>query len=181
MQLGHVVSDMDAALEIWTHTLGVGPFVVLDSSKADRTFYHRGQASDVDFSIAISYLGEVMIEVIMPLNQAPSPYQEFLGSGREGLHHYGFWPKDFSATCEDLAQAGFREVSSIRHPDGSNDIIYCEAPSAVGVMLEIASLTPLRMSFLGKIKQLADSWNGSDPVRRFASRQEFVRSGTLSQ
>src|SRR5437588_482155 len=82
MQLGHVVSDMDAALAYWTEVMGVGPFVVLDTSVGDRQFFHRGKLSAVNFSIAISYMGEVMIELIMPLNSEPSPYSEFLGSGR---------------------------------------------------------------------------------------------------
>src|SRR2546425_2558004 len=92
MQLGHVVSDLDAALTYWTEALGVGPFVVLDSSVGDRQFFHRGEPSAVNFSIAISYIGDTMVELITPLNAAPSPYSEFLAQGREGLHHIGYWP-----------------------------------------------------------------------------------------
>lgn len=176
MQLGHVVSDMDAALRYWTEVMGVGPFVVLDTSVGDRTFFHRGKASDVNFSIAISYMGEVMIELIMPLNSEPSPYAEFLASGREGLHHIGLWPRDFRATCENLERFGFTEVSSIRRPDGTKDVIYCDAPGAIGAMVELAEMTPNRAEFLGGIKALADSWDGSDPVRRFASRAAFIAS-----
>lgn len=177
MQLGHVVPDMDAALQVWTQTLGVGPFVVLETSKANRTFHHRGSPSDVDFSIAISYVGEVMVEIIMPFNDAPSPYREFLDSGRQGLHHYGFWPDQFESSCDRLAAAGMPEVSSIRHPDGTRDIIYCDAPASLGVMMEIASLTPLRSAFLGSIRQLSAAWDGERPVRRYASREAFIQSG----
>jgi len=120
MQLGHVVSDLEAALEYWTRIMRVGPFVVLDTAVGDRQFFHRGQLSPVDFSIAISYIGDVMIELIKPINSAPSPYSEFLGSGREGLHHIGLWPADFEQTCAALAQSGFKEVSSIRRSDGAS-------------------------------------------------------------
>lgn len=176
LQLGHVVRDMDAALRYWTEVMGVGPFVMLDSSLADRQFFHRGAASAVDFSIAIAYMGEVMIELIMPLNSAPSPYAEFLASGREGLHHIGLWPSDFNETCEELKRSGFTEVSSIRRPDGTKDVIYCDTPAAVGAMVELADMTPLRARFLGGIKTLADGWDGSRPVRRYASRAEFIAS-----
>ena len=176
MQLGHVVSNMDTALTYWTEVMGVGPFVVLDSSVGDRQFFHRGEPSDVNFSIAISYMGDVMIELITPLNSEPSPYIEFLRSGREGLHHIGLWPTDFSATCEEMKQSGFTEVSSIRRPDGTKDIIYCDTPGAVGAMVELAEMTPLRARFLGGIKALADSWDGSRPIRRYADRAAFIAS-----
>src|SRR5258706_7908228 len=114
IQLGHVVSNLEGALKYWTEVMGVGPFVVLDSSVGDRHFVHRDKVSAVDFSIGFSYLGAVMIEMIQPLNDAPSPYREFLDSGREGLQHIGFWPEDFERTCATLAESGFKEVSSIR-------------------------------------------------------------------
>ena len=174
MQLGHVVRDMNSALRYWTEVMGVGPFVVLATSVGDRQFFHRGEASAVNFSIAIAYMGDVMIELIMPLNSAPSPYTEFLSSGREGLHHIGLWPADFTKTCEELKQSGFTEVSSIRRPNGTKDIIYCDTPGAVGTMVELAEMTPLRDRFLGGIKALADNWDGSRPVRRYADRAEFI-------
>ena len=176
MQIGHVVRNMDTALACWTQAMEVGPFVVLDSSVADRQFFHRGQRSAVDFSIAISYLGDVMIELIMPLNAAPSPYSEFLGSGREGLHHVGLWPDDLTKTWQALKESGFTEVSSIRRPDGTTDVIYCDSPNAIGAMVELAEMTPLRKRFLGGIKALAENWDGSRPVRRYADRAAFISS-----
>jgi len=176
VQMGHVVRNMDTALACWTKVMGVGPFVVLDSSLGDRRFFHRGERSAVDFSIAISYLGDVMIELIAPLNSEPSPYSEFLGSGREGLHHVGLWPDDLTKRWETLKESGFSEVSSIRRPDGTIDVIYCDTPSAIGVMMELAEMTPLRKRFLGGIKALAATWDGSRPVRRYADRAAFIAS-----
>jgi len=85
------------------------PFVVLDSSVADRQFFHRGQRSAVDFSIGSPYLGDVMIELIMPLNAAPSPYSEFLAVAVKGLHHVGLWPDDLTKTWQALKESGFTE------------------------------------------------------------------------
>jgi catechol 2,3-dioxygenase-like lactoylglutathione lyase family enzyme len=176
IQLGHVVSDLEAALKYWTEAMGVGPFVVLDTSVGDRHFVHRGQVSPVDFKIAFSYMGDVMIELIKPINSAPSPYSEFLGSGREGLHHIGFWPDDFDRTCAALEQSGFKEVSSICRSDGTKDVIYCDTPPAVGIMVELAQMPPVRTKFLGGIKLLADQWDGSRPIRRYADRASFIAS-----
>lgn len=174
IQLGHVVRDLNAALHYWTQFMGVGPFVMLDSSVGNRQFFHRGQRSKVDFAIAISYLGDVMIELIAPLNSAPSPYEEFLNDGKEGLHHIGVWPADFTSACQELKKSGFTEVSSICHPDGKKDIIYCDTPASVGIMVEVADLTPVRKNFLEGIQTLANQWDGSDPVRRYADRATFI-------
>ncbi len=176
IQLGHVVSDLEAALTYWTEAMGVGPFVVLDTSVGDRHFVHRDTVSPVDFTIAFSYMGDVMIELIKPLNSAPSPYREFLDSGREGLHHIGFWPEDFDRTCATLAQSGFKEVSSIRRSDETKDVIYCDTPAAVGIMVELAQLNPVRTKFLGGIRMLANEWDGSRPIRRYADRAAFIAS-----
>jgi hypothetical protein len=176
MQLGHVVSDIDAALRYRTEIMGVGPFVMLDTSVgANRRFIHRGKPSPVEFSIAFSFVGNAMIELISPSNSAPSPYSEFFASGREGLHHVGFWPSDFEQTCGDLLRSGFTEVSSIESSDNTR-IIYCDAPGPLGVMVELGPMTPERRAFYAAIKALADTWDGSRPVRRYADRAAFNAS-----
>jgi catechol 2,3-dioxygenase-like lactoylglutathione lyase family enzyme len=180
IQLGHVIKNMDAALDYWTKIMGVGPFVVIETSVGDRQFFHRGKLSAVNFCIAITFMGETMIELITPLNNEPSPYQEFLASGREGLHHLGVWPDDFTIACEQLKDSGFVEVSSIRRPDGANDVIYCDTPCATGIMYELAEMTPLRAKFLAGIKTLSTHWDGSRPVRRYPSRTAFIESRDFS-
>src|SRR5260221_12410116 len=84
IQLGHVVSNLEVALKHWTEVMGVGPFVVLDSSVGDRHFVHRDKVSAVDFTIGFSYLGDVMIEMMQPLNDPHSPARELLACGHEG-------------------------------------------------------------------------------------------------
>lgn len=176
IQLGHVVTDIEAALDYWTNVLGVGPFVVLDTSVSDRQFFHRGRPSNVDFTIGFSYLGDVMVELIQPINDEPSPYQEFIAAGRTGLHHIGFWPEDFEKTCGEMLRSGYREIASIRRSDGTKDVIYCDTPAPVGIMVELAQMPPVRTTFLAGIKALAEGWDGSRPIRRYATRAAFNAS-----
>jgi catechol 2,3-dioxygenase-like lactoylglutathione lyase family enzyme len=177
-QLGLVVTDMERTLRYWTEVLNVGPFVLFDTSVGDRQFIHRGQPSPVEFAIAFSYVGELQIEVIQPINDAPSAYQEFLSSGRQGLHHIAFWPEDFTGACNELERSGFKEVCSINLKDGTKNVCYYDTPPEIGIMVELVPVTPDRARYFGAIKALADRWDGSRPVRRYADRAEFLASNT---
>jgi len=176
MQLGYVVADLDAALRFWTEVLQVGPFVVIEESLGDRQFLHRGRPSDVRMSVAFSYLGDVQIEFIAQSNRAPSPYVEFLSSGREGLHHLGFWPQDYPQACEELERHGFTEVCSIKMSDGTKNVSYYSGPAHLGAMIEVVPFTPARAKYFGGIKALAETWDGSRPIRRYSTRDEFIAS-----
>lgn len=176
MQLAFVVRDLQASLRYWTETLNVGPFVVIKNATRDRRFVHRGQPSPVEMDIGFSYFGDVQLEIICQTNAAASPYQEFLASGREGVHHLGFWPDNFDAACRDLEQKGCELVSAVHAPSDSGHVNYYDAPQHLGVMVELAPLTPDRLRYFGGIKALADSWDGSRPIRTFDSRAEYMAS-----
>lgn len=176
MQLGIVVRDLDAAMKYWTETLGVGPFVVFESSVGNRKVTYRGEVTPLETSLAFSYLGDIQIELVRQLNDAPSPYKDFLDGGREGLQHIAFWPENYDQACSDLEAQGFREVFAMYLEDGSRNVAYYETPPAIGVMVELVPWTPARAAYFGRIKSIVDRWDGTRPVRRFASRAEFLES-----
>jgi len=163
-------------LKLWTEQFNVGPFIVFEESLGDRKFVHRGKQEDVRFSVALSYLGDLQIELMAQTNSAPSPYKEFLDGGGEGLHHVGFWPKNYEQACLSIEKSGFTEVSSIITPDGEKNISYFEGPAALGAMIELVPLTDARASYFSAIKTLTTTWDGSRPIRRFKSRTEFLAS-----
>lgn len=176
MQLGIVVRDLDAAMAYWTNTLKVGPFVVFENSVGGRKVTYRGQVTPLETSLAFSYLGDIQIEMVCQRNDAPSPYKEFLDSGREGLQHIGFWPERFDEACRELEGQGFREVFAMYLDDGSRNVAYYETPPHIGTMVELVPWTAARAAYFGCIKSIVDHWDGTRPVRRYASRAEFLAS-----
>jgi catechol 2,3-dioxygenase-like lactoylglutathione lyase family enzyme len=177
VQLAFVVRDMDAAIRYWTETLRVGPFVVIEKSRGDRTVYYRGVETLTDFSIAFAYMGDVQIELIQPINDHPSAYKDFLDSGREGLHHIAYWPEDFEAASARLEAEGFSELISIHTPDGERNVVYYETPAHIGTVIEIVPLTKARAAYFGRIQRLSQTWDGvTRPIRRFADRSAFLAS-----
>jgi catechol 2,3-dioxygenase-like lactoylglutathione lyase family enzyme len=175
-QIGMVVRDIEAATTFWSQELGVGPWIIIESSGADRRFVHRGEVTPVEMVIAFSYTGETQLEIISQTNTAPSLYTEFLDEGREGFHHLGFWPEDFDASCKALEAAGFAELSSLYLPDGTKNVSYYTSPECIGAFVELAPMTPFRKRYMTAIERLANSWDGSRPLRRFGSRDEFIAS-----
>lgn len=176
VQLGFVVKDLDAALRFWTEEMQVGPFIVIEESLGDRHFIHRGQKSDVKMSVALSYRGEVQIELIAQSNDAPSIYTEFFDRGGEGLQHIAFMTEEYEKAGRKLEQSGYEEVCSIQTADGIKNVSYYSGPAHLGVMVELVPMTPLRKKYYNGIKVLANSWDGSHPVRKYPTRAEFLNS-----
>ena len=173
MQLGFVVGDLDAAMNYWTQILGFGPFVVFENSVAGRKVTYRGRVTPMETSLAFTYVGDVQIELVWQSNDAPSPYKDFLDSGKQRLQHVAFWPEEFEATCQELSSQGFREVFAMYLEDGSKNVAYFETPPPVGVMVELVPWTTARAEYFGRIKSIVENWDGSRPIRRYASRFAF--------
>jgi hypothetical protein len=179
MQLAFLVRDMDAALEVWTDKLKVGPFVVFEKALGTRHFIHRGQRSPVDLSLALSYVGETQIELICPRNDAPSMYTEAMqrgefGSG--GAHHIAFWPDDLPAAFRELTSKGFEEIASIRSPAGEVDVYYFSSPPPLGLIVEIVPMNSARRVYFSKIKALCEQSAGSQKALRFRDKDDFLSS-----
>ncbi|ANI80138.1 VOC family protein [Sphingobium sp. EP60837] len=177
MQVAYVVHDLDAAMQYWADVMKVGPFVVIEDSRGERSVLHRGQESDVQFTLAFAYVGDVQIELIAQSNDAPSAYKEFLDSGREGLHHIAFWPEDMDGACALLEENGFTEISAVLAHDGSRTVVYYQAPAHIGCVVELLPMSAARTAYYGRIQQLSKSWDGvTRPIRRFADRAAFLAS-----
>jgi catechol 2,3-dioxygenase-like lactoylglutathione lyase family enzyme len=176
MQLAFLVKDMDAALELWTDKLGVGPFVVFEQSLGQRHFVHRGERSPVEIALALSYVGDTQIELICQKNDAPSIYTEAFQKGCVSgtAHHMAFWPDDMDAAWRELKAQGFEEVASIQSPSGEVDVYYFSSPPALGLMLEIVPMSSARRVYFSQIKALCERSAGSQKALRFRDKDHFL-------
>lgn len=167
-QNGYVVRDLEAALEHWIRVLDVGPFFVLEHVKLE-DFTYRGEPSPVEISLAFSNSGPLQIELIEPHGDAPSMYRDFLGAGHEGLQHVAYWSAEYDRTLERALGAGFEigQAGSFG-PDGR--FAYFANEGHPGTVIELSEVAPggLKDRFFRSIARAAESWDGSDPVRRVA-------------
>lgn len=164
-QIGYVVTDLDTAVADWLN-LGVGPWFVM-RDLAQRVTY-RGEPCEVTLSLALANSGDLQIELIQQTDDTPSIFTEFLRSG-SGFHQLAYWTDDFDATMASVAAAGWPVVWSggegqgVRYayiePGGS------ESVGRLATIIEIMELTDDSAGMAAFVRQAAEGWDGSDPIR----------------
>lgn len=160
-QIGYVVKDMESALEHWTKTLQVGPFYTVDITTPSLVY---GEEVTARSRIALSQWNDLQVELIYPLDDAPTIYKAFLDSGREGLHHLGSLTPDFSRDDEQVVASGIKraQVGSLM---GTRFTYYETDTHFQGTMVELLEATPFFLDVIDKLKAGTRNWDGTEPVR----------------
>ncbi|MCX7170289.1 MAG: VOC family protein [Proteobacteria bacterium] len=169
-QAGYVVSDLEQSIKYWTEDIGIGPFFVIRQLKVDADYLYRGQPSpSPTLSVALAFSGGMQIELIQQHDEHPSPYRDFLRSGRAGFHHWSSWltPAEYDKVVADrlirktpIAHQGTLMGGSVR-------FIYWDTENTDGgMMFEIADLVGSDLGgMMHSFETAAKNWDGSDPVR----------------
>jgi catechol 2,3-dioxygenase-like lactoylglutathione lyase family enzyme len=113
IQVGVVVKDLDKVVERLT-SLGMGPFTPM-TIPDDAEQWFRGKPMDAKFKISGAKLGEIMLEVIQPL-EGKSPHQEFLDNHGEGIQHIAFAVDDLNREVAQLTKKGVSVLLSANLP-----------------------------------------------------------------
>ena len=94
----------------------------------------------------------------------PSIYREFLNSGRDGFHQLAWWTHDFDYTVAEAEAAGWPVVWSGGQADGVR-YAYVEPSGGAATVYEIMELTDISSAFNKLIRDAADGWDGTNPIR----------------
>jgi len=159
-QNGYVVPDLAAAMRHWAEVLGIGPWQVIDPLPVTDARY-RNQPTEAAAAIALSYSGDLQIELIQPLNGAPSPYNDFLGiCPTGGLQHISSWPTtaDFDAARAAFTAAGGAVL--FEGAVGSTRFVYLDTIGTLGTCFEMADLSAGTRRLFDSIRQAALDWDG---------------------
>lgn len=159
-QLGYAVHAVEPWIERYV-AAGVGPWWVFRALAADRYIY-RGAPTAARFDCAITWSGPLMIEIIVPIDRAPSPYRDFLDAGREGLQHVCYFPDDFEAASAALRRQDLEEI--VDGHTGGFAYRYFARPGA-GDAIELGHLSEETRATHGKLRALCAAWDGHDPIR----------------
>lgn len=138
-QIAFVVEDLDDGMDRFGALLGVEPWEVYRFEPprlTDRTF--RGEPHEYSMALAITEVGDTMLELIEPL-EGESIYTEHLDEHGEGLHHVGcFAFDDVDAVIEEFEDAGMGVLQSGNF-DGVKYWYFDTADELNGVILETAA------------------------------------------
>ena len=118
-------------------------------------------------SIALANSGPLQIELIEQRNDAASMYRDFLAAGREGLQHVAYWTEHFDADLARVAAAGL-EVGQSGAIGDHGRFVYLDTESHPGTVVELSEVSGAKGRFFRHIAEAAQSWDGSDPIRRMS-------------
>ena len=157
-QLGHVVEDIPNSIKQWEGQ-GVGPWLWMRNVRLNSVY--RGVPSRPLIDVALSYRGDVQIELIQPRDDAPSPYRETALSGQWGLHHHAWLCRDIHQTVDRLQGGGLEMVCDI-HMMGSR-YVYMQTTS--GEYVELLPASPMMRAMFARGIAVSRRWKGKgDPV-----------------
>jgi methylmalonyl-CoA/ethylmalonyl-CoA epimerase len=136
-QVAVVVRDIDEAMRRYTEEFGIGPWSVYTFSPDWIEMTFRGEERGYVMKLALAQVGEVMYELIEPV-QGPNTYEEFLNARGEGLHHLGYFVDDIDAAIKEMESRGYKLLQSGRGFGTRNDgaYAYFETEAALGCIVE---------------------------------------------
>ena len=165
-QLGYVVHDIEAAMDYWSKTLGVGPWFY-NPRVPIVNYEYRGEKHEPHNSVALANSGYVQVELIQTRNDVPSMYRDFLRAGRTGLQHVAYWTSDYDADLERLTAEGFKAVMSGEVGERGR-FVYFDTEYHPGTVIELSEVAGPKGKMFDMIRAASETWDGkTDPVRPF--------------
>jgi methylmalonyl-CoA/ethylmalonyl-CoA epimerase len=162
VQIGYVVSDLDAAVAARSAGMGLGPWTIFRGS--EMTGHYRGTATTVTMDVALCYQDGMQIELIQQRGVDPSPYLDVSGDTirpKTGVHHIAWLVDDL-----DVALAAAKTRGLIPVFTASNAVVrvaYLCAPEEPDVLYELIEGADMRAMIDAGIAATA-VWDGSNPI-----------------
>jgi methylmalonyl-CoA/ethylmalonyl-CoA epimerase len=135
LQAGIVVKDLQASMENYWRTLGIGPWKVYTYAPPMlRETTVRGQVVEYANRIAHAQAGPVQLELIQPL-AGPSIFEEHLQGKGEGLHHIQSRTEDIAGVLAAFRQIGVGVLMSGKYGEG--EFYFLDTERLLGVVYEV--------------------------------------------
>jgi hypothetical protein len=162
-QIGFMSRDIDRSMQYFADAWGVGPWYILRHLPA-AMLYH-GEAIDLDISIAMANCGDLQFEIVMQHNdEVRSLYTDSLAHTPQlHIQHFAVWKDDVRATEAEAHARGWQSIFETNSGPGKS--IFIAHPDEPAVCLELSDCDPFKDAVRDAIKQIASTWDGSDPVR----------------
>ncbi len=135
MQVGIIVSDIEATAQAWASLLGVPVPEIITTDPVDvaQTEY-EGQPTPARARLAFIPLGQVTLELIEPLD-APSTWRDQLNQHGTSLHHIAF---EVQGMAEQIALLGSKGLPLIQRGEYTGGrYAYLDGTSTLGTIVEL--------------------------------------------
>jgi hypothetical protein len=155
VQIAWVTDDLDATALALTSLLGAKKWIRLPGVPfGPDTCTYRGKPADFVADIALSYAGDMQLELIAPV-QGESIYAEFIDRSGPGLHHICIEADDVAAlhtAVQEAERHGSPVVQQGLMPGGLR-FAYVSAAQAGVPYLEIAYISTEMRAFFDYVKR----------------------------
>lgn len=162
-QLGYVVDDITGAMQYWLDALDVGPFFYLPSPPLNDLVY-RGAPTSARIAVAITYSGDLQVELIQPLDDHPSPYRDFQAANGSGLHHLAHFTDDYDSVIRAYRARGREPYYEGRGLGLDQRFSYFDSPSHGGTVNEVVETSGFG-GFFEHMQAQSAEWDGTNPIR----------------
>jgi hypothetical protein len=115
----------------------------------------------------MGFAGHMLIELIQPLDDAPSVYRETKELRGYGFHHLGLACPDVDTTSAQFQARGHVEAYRARVPTGGEVVYLDDGTGAQRGFLELLPVTPMMDATFTRFWQASIDWDGGEPVRPF--------------
>ena len=166
-QIAYVVKNVEQAAAHWTKVAGAGPFYVLEA-ETKNTIY-RGRPTNSRYRLALAFLGGTYLELIQPIDDEPSIFNEILALRGEGFHHISpqlsaLKGATFDERCREMEHRGLT-LSMNNEVVGLGRAAYYDALDTIGGFIEVFEAG----ESYGMVPYIADlhlAWDGKEPIRK---------------
>ncbi|MEU6195210.1 zinc-binding dehydrogenase [Streptomyces sp. NPDC047061] len=162
-QIGYVVRDIRASMENFTRA-GIGPWFHLRGVRPG-DFTYQGKPSDLVMDVAVANSGDIQIELITPVNDAPSMYRDFLAAGHEGVQHLAYWSENYQELYDRARAAGFTVGQEGRLGGADGRFAYLQTEHHPGTVIEISDTGGAKKVVFDLIRLAAAHWDGTQPIQ----------------
>jgi hypothetical protein len=164
VQVAYTVADIKAGMRDFTARLNIGPWFVTGPFVTPEGQY-RGKPTRLELTLAMTFAGHVMIELIEQHNDVPSVYREYIDRRGHGFHHWAIGSRSFDDDVARYRGKGFEVAFSDRSPRG-NRVVYMDTTAELNGMVEIIEMTEVLDARYAMMFEVSRGWDGRDPVRK---------------
>jgi glyoxalase/bleomycin resistance protein/dioxygenase superfamily protein len=160
----YVVDDIEATVSRLVDQLGAGPFFVIEHVPLENV-RSRGEPAAFVHNSAFGYYGGGAIELMEVLSLAPERVQKGFSGPRPQIHHVAYVVPAIEVTDvrRSLHERGVSQYLSSQL--GEVETTLHDASAALGHDIEIHVDNKGLRNFFAMVKEAADGWDGSQPLR----------------
>ncbi|MCB1729936.1 MAG: VOC family protein [Halieaceae bacterium] len=163
IQTAFITDNIEQSMAEMTALLNIGPWFLFEKFQLG-DLHFRGEPAEFEVTLALANSGHMQFELIMPLDDKPSPYREAQMHSGWGFHHYGLAVTDFEAACLDFAARGYEQVLSATVAIGAR-AAYFDTRHPLFGMAELIEMRPEVEALWTLVRHASVGWDGADPVR----------------